>query len=185
MPSVTAISSDVRPSSGSPCMTRPDPSIEPKSATFLAAFPPAFGSRMRVYEIVQEYVRMFVRIRPLARLLLRTHVPPEHSIPAHAPSAHRALPGPFVPAARGRLRRRLGGRPGRHRPGPIEDRPARERAPVDHPHRTALRGRSARVRAGQPAQAPQTCLCPIEHSSTATARHTVSIRTGRPQAARK
>ncbi len=53
--------------------------------------------------------------------ILRTHVRMEHSLPAHATSAPVdrpvALPGPLVPAARGRLRRRLGGRPGRARPG--------------------------------------------------------------------
>ena len=66
----------------------------------------------------------------------------------------------------------------------ISDRPARERALVPHPHRTALRGRSARVRVGQPAQAPHVCLCPVESSSTAAIRRATSTKTGRPQAAR-
>jgi hypothetical protein len=63
-------------------------------------------------------MRTYVRAHPSGGAsILRTHVPTEHSIPAHAPSAHCALPGPLVPAARGRLRRRLGGRPGRAQPG--------------------------------------------------------------------
>jgi hypothetical protein len=35
-----------------------------------------------------------------------------------------------------------------------------------HPHRTTLRGRSARVRAGQPAPAAQVCVCPVGGNST-------------------
>jgi len=76
-----------------------------------------FGSGMRICGIFPAHVRMFAPIRPDGHLSLRTHVPTEHYIPAHAPSALRALPGPLVPLARGRLHRRLGGRPGRARPG--------------------------------------------------------------------
>lgn len=72
----------------------------------------------------------------------------------------------------------------------LSDRPARERAAVHHPHRRALRGRSARVRTGQPAQPTQVCLCPVERSSvgrpsSAAVRHITLIRTGRPWAARQ
>jgi len=67
----------------------------------------------------------------------------------------------------------------------IFERPARERASMGHPHRTILRGRSARARAGEPAQASQVCLCPVERPSPATARRLTSAKTGRPQATRK
>jgi hypothetical protein len=67
----------------------------------------------------------------------------------------------------------------------IFDRPARGRASAGHPHRAALRGRSARVRAGQPAQATHVCLSPVERPSAAgTIRHVASTKTGRPRATR-
>jgi hypothetical protein len=66
----------------------------------------------------------------------------------------------------------------------ISDRDARGRDPMSHPHRTALRSRSARVRAGQTAQAPQICVCPVERPPMATAKHTTLTRTGRLQATR-
>jgi hypothetical protein len=67
----------------------------------------------------------------------------------------------------------------------ISDRPARERAHIHHPHRTTLRGRSARVRAGAPAQISQVCLCPVELSPATAAGRIAPTKTGRPQAARK
>jgi hypothetical protein len=66
----------------------------------------------------------------------------------------------------------------------ISDRPARGWDPMPHPHRTALRSRSARVRAGQTAHTPQVCVCPVERSSMASAQRTTLMRTGRPQATR-
>ncbi|HEY2537391.1 MAG TPA: hypothetical protein VGI24_10460 [Solirubrobacteraceae bacterium] len=77
----------------------------------------------------------------------------------------------------------------------ISERPARERASVAHlpvahssaahPHHVPLRGRSARVRAGQPASASHACVSPVERSATsATIRRVAATKTGRPQAAR-
>jgi hypothetical protein len=66
----------------------------------------------------------------------------------------------------------------------ISDRPARERAGVRHPHRTTLRGRAARVRAGAPAKTVQVCLCPVERSASVVVKRTTSTQTGRPRAAR-
>lgn len=51
-----------------------------------------------------------------------------------------------------------------------------------HPHRRQLRVRPRRGRAGQPAPAPQVCLCP--HRQAPTAQPSPAKRTGRPQAAR-
>ncbi len=48
-----------------------------------------------------------------------------------------------------------------------------ERLEVVHPHRTALRGRSARTRAGQPAPAPQVCECPVGERARAWDRTAV------------
>lgn len=56
--------------------------------------------------------------------------------------------------------------------------------PGPHPHRTALRSRSARVRAGQTAQSAQVCVCPVERPAMATAQRTTLTNTGRPQATR-
>jgi hypothetical protein len=117
LPSVTAISSGVRPPCRSPCSETSHDMSARRDATFLAALALVLGSRMPVYGIIPRYVHMFVPIHPHGGIWLRTYVPPKHSIPAHAPSAQCALPGPLVPAARGRLRPRLGGRRGRAWPG--------------------------------------------------------------------
>lgn len=67
----------------------------------------------------------------------------------------------------------------------ISDRPARGRASVDHPHRAVLRGRPARVRAGQPAPAPHVCMSPVERMPEAgTIRRLEPTKTGRPRATR-
>jgi hypothetical protein len=122
-----------------------------RDATFLAVLPLVLGSRMPVYGIIPKYVRMFVCVHPLVRLSLRTHVPPEHSISAHAPSAQCALPGPLVPAARGRLRRRLGGRPGRVWPGGcawVEPRASSASHGAAQPIREGTRGANDAVPTG-------------------------------------
>jgi hypothetical protein len=86
-------------------------------ATSVAAHSPDLGSEMRNRRIMPGYVHMFVRIPSAGPRTVRTHVLTDNSTFAHTQSAQCALPGPLVSAARGRLRRRLGGRPGRARPG--------------------------------------------------------------------
>jgi hypothetical protein len=88
-----------------------------QSATFVAMLGRTFGSRKRLSGMTWEYVRMFDPVRPEAVLRLRTHVRLKQPIVIQGRHPERPLPGPLVPAARGRLRRRLGGRPGRARPG--------------------------------------------------------------------
>jgi hypothetical protein len=189
MPSVTAISSDVRPRGPSPCLS-------PRrtwtySATqlslqfcrlFLALECQFTGSSPNTYVCSRASVRLSAYRY-------------EHMFPRSAPSLLTRRARNALSLARsfllleddydvdwevdldefGRDRSEIDG---------ISDRPARGWDSVPHPHRTALRNRSARVRAGQTAQAPQVCLCPVERSSIATVRRTTSTNTGRPQATR-
>jgi hypothetical protein len=76
-----------------------------------------FRSRMRVSGITSEYVRVFACTSSAAPASLRTHVPHgQQTLNQDAP-APRRLSGPLVSPARGRPRRRLGGRRRRARPG--------------------------------------------------------------------
>lgn len=189
MPSVTAICTSVRPAGRSPCLP-PDQrrahletqlSLQPISAS-LALEWDFTGSSLNAYVCSYAFVR--------ASAYLYEHMFPRST---SSPLTRRArsalsLARSFLLLEDDYVRDwEVADEPDQDRSkiDGISDRHARERAPVHHPHRTALRGRSARVRAGEPAQPPQACLCPVEHSSTAAVRHTASIRTGRPQAARK
>ena len=62
------------------------------------------------------------------RHTVRTHVPPRPQITVRTARARRAPAHPLVPAARGRLPRRLGGRPGRARPAGASPSSAAARA---------------------------------------------------------
>jgi hypothetical protein len=88
-----------------------------QGATSVAVLCGSFGSRMQLSDMTSEYVRMFARVRPKGVLSLRTHVRLKQPIVVQARRPERPLPGPLVPAARGRLRPRLGGRRGRAWPG--------------------------------------------------------------------
>lgn len=190
MPSVTAISSGVRPRRRSPCMTPVETSTStaPQLSLQRARSKPALECRF-TGSSPNTYVCSCASVHPAAYRY-------EHMFPRNTPSPLTRRARNALTLARSFLLleddydvdwevdQDESGQ-GRSKNDDISDRPARERAPVHHPHRTPLRGRSARTRAGAPAQAPQACLCPVERSSTAAVRHTASIRTGRPQAARK
>jgi hypothetical protein len=190
MSSVTAISSGVRSPRRSPCMTRRDISAHLIAQLSLQSFFPCSALEWGfTRSCADTYVCSRASVRPYAYLY-------EHMFP-------RSTPSPLTRRARNALslarsfllleddydvdwevdQDEFG--QDRSKIDWISDRPARERASVHHPHRTTLRGRSARVRAGAPAQVPQVCLCPIERSPATTARRMTPMKTGRLGAARK
>ncbi len=200
MASVTAISSGVRSPRAIALHDPPDasPTSAPRRRNFRCSLTTRiFGSRMRDLRDRVE-IRTYVRLHPSATgPILRTHVPPTHSIPAHAPSAHCALSGPLVPVARGRLRRRLGGRPGRARPAGTARRstgspsaPARERASVapscGHPQRASRAAVPREYAQDSTAPASHVCLCPCRAARRRqrAIRRVAATKTGRPQATR-
>ena len=103
------------------------------------------------------------------RTYLRTHVLFSPTTPAlGAARARRAAPGPLVPAARGRLRRRLGGRPGRARPAPAP--PQRGAAQRSRPHERI-------ARPGAVGQREQVCVrCPHADTGRATPANAPRLR---------
>ena len=190
MPSVTAISSGVRPARRSPCMTSPRTPAHTATQLSLQSARPKSALECRFTgSSPNTYVCSCASVRSATYLY-------EHMFPLRTPSPLTRRARNVLSLARsfllleddyvrdwevadelGQDRSKIDG---------ISDRPARERAAVRHPHRTTLRGRSARARAGEPVRTPQVCLCPVEHPSPATMRRTSSqARTGRPQAARK
>ena len=87
-------------------------------------------SQSHTRRLQRRCVHMFVASPSDGSPSLRTHVPPIAQIQACAARARCAPPHPLVPAARGRLRRRLGGRPGRalQRPSIRTERRCAERS---------------------------------------------------------
>jgi hypothetical protein len=111
---------------------------------------------------------------------LRTHVPRNAQIQACAARARCCTRGPLVPVARGRLRGRLGGRPGRAQPRPASPSSAaaqRVRAQASGPDPGACAAVPIAGRAGGAGAA----------TWARTARRAVldpDMTTGRPKAAR-
>lgn len=190
MPSVTAISSGVRSPRRSPCMSRYDVSTSPVTQLSLQSFSPSSALECGfTRSCADTYVCSCASVRSHPYLY-------EHMFP-------RSTPSPLTRRARNALslarsfllleddydvdwevdQDELG--QDRSKIDGISDRPARERAHMHHPHRTTLRGRSTRVRAGAPAQASQVCLCPVERSPTMAPGRMAPTKTGRLQAARK
>ncbi len=74
--------------------------------------PRTFGSSMRVCEVMRDtYVRSY-RLRPSALLPSTNRCSQAPNLQARAALARRPASHPLIPHARGRLRRRLGGRRG-------------------------------------------------------------------------
>src|SRR5207249_519424 len=71
------------------------------------------GSAMGFFGDCARCVRTFAPLPSAGAPSLRTDVPINEELEARAAHARRPAPDPLVPLARGRLRRRLGGRPGR------------------------------------------------------------------------
>jgi hypothetical protein len=193
MPSVTAICSVVRSSGRSPCTTRRHPRIDSKTQLSLQHHHSALALECGFTRSCPDtYICSYASVRAHAYRY-------EHMFPRRNPSplTRRALAALSLARSfllleddydvdwevdqdeTGRDRSKIDG---------ISDRPARGRASAGHrghPHRIALRGRSARVRAGQPVQAAHVCLSPVERPSTAgTVRYVAPTKTGRPRATR-
>jgi hypothetical protein len=193
VPSVTAIPSGVRSSERTPCTTRRHPCIDPQTQLSLQHRHSALALACGFTRSCPDtYVCSYHSVRTRAYRY-------EHMFPQRAPSPLTRRARTALSLARSFLlleddydvdwevdQNETG--PDRSKIDGISDRPARGRASVDHPghpHRATLRGRSARVRAGQPAQASHVCLSPVERPSTArTVRHVASTKTGRPRATR-
>jgi hypothetical protein len=193
MPSVTAISSGVRSSGRTPCTTRRHPCIDPRTQLSLQ-------HHHGTLALESGFTRSHLDTYICSYAFVRAHAYRyEHMFPRRTPSPLTRRARTALSLARsfllleddydvdwevdqdetGRDRSKIDG---------ISDRPARGRASADHPghpHRAALRGRSARVRAGQPVQAAHVCLSPVERPSMAgTVRHVAPTKTGRPRATR-
>ncbi len=117
-----------------------------------AAVMPRSGSTSQIS--TESPTRTGVRMRSVrVRSYRYEHMfPIERTSTLARSAAPRAAPRPLVPAARGRQSGRLGGRPG----------PAH--APLQHPHRTRLRGRYAQRRAGEAPHPTQLCLSPVDRA---------------------
>lgn len=193
MPSVTAICSGVRSSRRTPCTSRRHRCIDPKTQLSLQQQASILALECGFTRSCPDtYICSYASVRARAYRY-------EHMFPQRTPSPLTRRARTALSLARsfllleddydvdwevdqdetGRDRSKIDG---------ISDRPARGRASADHPghpHRAALRGRSARMRAGQPAQAAHVCLSPVEHPSTSgPVRHVAPIKTGRPWATR-
>ena len=131
---------------------------------------------------------------------LRTHVPPLAQLNACAARARCRSPHTLVPTARGRLRRRLGGRPERACRGPSSAPSGAAQAREDRTSRPPA-GAGSRVPVpGQPCSGPARGPSPgeraqrrAERASHAARRQLPAVaptpaaekRTGRPQAAHR
>jgi hypothetical protein len=212
MPSVTAICNGVRPAARSPCLqphqrqvhAETQLSLQPISVSsalecgFTGSTPDTYvRSHASVRTSAYRYEHMFPQSIPspltrrarsalsLARsfLLLEDDYDVDWEVDQDESGQDRSKIDEISDRPARERRDGVGGRDDK----PISSAVGRQEkaGPGRHPHRGALRGRSARVRAGEPAPAPQVCLCPVEHSATAAIRRTVPMRTGRPQATRK
>ena len=201
MPSVTAISSGVRSPRQSPCTPQHLALIDPKTQFPLQRRNRTLALRCAIARSCRNtYVCSLASVRAWTYRY-------EHMFPRRNPSPLTRRAQTALSLARsfllleddyvrdwevasdeqaGRDRSKIDG---------ISERPAHERASVAHPpvahpsiahpHRVSLRGRSARVRAGQPTPASHACVSPIERSVTsATVRRVAATKTGRPQATR-
>jgi hypothetical protein len=188
MPSVTAISSGVRSPRRSPCISRRDVSTSPVTQLSLQSFSPRSALEWGfTRSCADTYVCSCTSVRPHPYRY-------EHMFPRSTPSplTRRArsalsLARAFLLLEDGYSDWEVADEFGQDRSeiDGVSDRSARERAHIHHPQRTTLRGRSARVRAGAPAQASHVCLCPVERSPATAAGRMAATKTGRPQAARK
>jgi hypothetical protein len=186
MPSVTAISSGVRPPHQSPCMTPGNAPARPTTQLSLQSFfwPLALkcgftGSVTNTYVCsctsvrvaTYRYEHMFPRSTPspltrrarnalsLARsfLLLEDDYDVDWEVDQDESGQDRSkIDGISDRPARGRRDATGDG-------GGYPDMPdaGRRRAQARHPHRASLRRRSARERAGQPLARPHVCLSPV------------------------